>query len=86
MWQFIFLTYQKDGLGFLHRCYLNRILEPEEYASLQSNPNMQDIKDIPALICKSCGTIIGTPIKHTDKRLAFILRPGFFIKKLHKSN
>ena len=80
------LVYQKDGLGFLHRCYLNRIFEPEKYERLQYNPYIKDPKDMPNLICGYCNTVIGTPMRHFDKRLAFHLRPGFFIKKLIKED
>jgi len=76
------LVYQKDGPGFLHRCYLNRILEPEEYAKLQHKSDI-NLKSMPNLICKNCKTVIGSPMQHTDWRLAFRLRPGFYAKKQH---
>ena len=71
-------TYQKDGPGWLKRCYLNRILD---------NGKLSDIKDFQKmknLIC-SCGEIIGTPMRHKDKRLAFKLIRGKFKRTINKS-
>ena len=73
-------SYQKDGPGWLKRCYLNRILDNQEII------NFKDIMSMPNLVC-SCGEIIGTPLKHKDDRLAFRLIRGKFkraIKKLDK--
>jgi len=79
------LLYQKDGPGWLKRCYLNRIFEPEEYAKLQDDKSISGPKDMPNLICLSCKKLIGTPIKHKDGRLAFALIPGSFKRKINKS-
>ena len=64
-------TYQKDGPGWLKRCYLNRIVEPKALASERNFKN---------LVCV-CGAIIGTSIRHKDKRLAFHLIRGAFKRK-----
>ncbi len=32
--------YQKDGPGWLKRCYLNRIIKPERYHNLQFDKNI----------------------------------------------
>ena len=76
----IFL-YQKDGPGHLKRCYLNRIIEPKEYALLNKNPNIKEPKDIRNIICR-CGNIIGSPIIYQDGRLAFHLIRNNFRREL----
>lgn len=71
------LRYQKDGIGYLHRCYLNRILWPTEISLLEnySKPN-----DIPNLYCE-CGEIIGIPMLYKDGRLAYRLERGKYSQK-----
>ncbi len=70
------LLYQKDGVGWLKRCYLNRIISPESYFSLQFNKNLTE-KNLRNLFC-ICGSVIGHPMKHKDGRLAFRLIRGRF--------
>lgn len=77
------LVYQKDGVGALHRCYLNRIIAPEEYERLQHN-NSIDKSNTPKLLCGNCGEQMGVPMRHEDGRLAFRLIPGKFSRKIHK--
>lgn len=74
------LYYQKDGIGWLKRCYLNRIFSPEKWEKLQYDKNIKEPKDLPNLIC-SCGKLIGVPMKHKDGRLAFRLERGTFKRK-----
>lgn len=74
------IKYQKDGIGFLHRCYLNRIVGPEKYARLQHDKNIIEPRDIPKLVC-TCGETIGYPMRHKDGRLAFRLDRGKFKRK-----
>ncbi len=64
-------VYQKDGPGWLKRCYLNRIIEPkkEEYPE--------------KLKCK-CGELIGSMTKHKDGRLAYSLIRGKFKRVNYK--
>lgn len=69
--------YQKDGPGWLKRCYLNRILGPSNNFNFDNLPSMSN------LIC-SCGKIIGTPMKYKDGRLAFKLFKGKFKRTLNK--
>lgn len=71
-------VYQKDGPGWLKRCYINRILEPENYLKIKK------IEDMKNLVC-SCKSVIGKPITHKDKRLAFKLVRGNFKRTLNKS-
>ena len=71
-------TYQKDGPGWLKRCYLNRILDNKILSEIN---NIQEMKN---LIC-NCGEIIGTPIKHKDERLAFRLIRGKFKRTINKT-
>jgi hypothetical protein len=73
----VIFIYQKDGPGWLKRCYLNRILEPEVYKNLQKNPSIKEPSDLKNLTC-TCGEIIGSPIKYKDGRLAFRLLKGKF--------
>ena len=79
------LIYQKDGKGFLHRTYLNRIFWPEKYESLQYDRNVK-VKNMPNLKCQSCDEVIGTPMIHRDGRLAVRLRYGYFYKNIHQEN
>ena len=71
------INYQKDGVGYLHRCYINRILAPEKYAKLQYDINIKEPKDLPNLAC-DCGEAIGYPMKYADGRLAYRLERGKF--------
>jgi len=66
--------------GWLKRCYLNRIVSPEEWSNLQNNPLIKEPKDLKNLICK-CGSIIGSPMKHKDGRLAYKMIKGMFMRK-----
>ena len=68
------LLYQKDGRGRLHRCYLNRIFDPDSYSSLQDT--VQSKKEMPLLKCQSCNETIGYPTLHWEGRLAFLLVHG----------
>lgn len=70
----ILFTYQKDGPGWLKRCYLNRIIHPEKYSRLQHE---KELKDLGKLKC-ICGSVIGSPMKHKDGRIAFHLIRGKF--------
>lgn len=78
----ILFFYQKDGPGWLKRCYLNRIISPENYHNLQFNKNLTE-KNLGNLIC-SCGSVMGSPIKHKDGRLAFHLIRGKFKRSATK--
>lgn len=78
------LKYQKDGIGALLRCYLNRILEPATLATLQHSAAIAGPKDMPNLVCPRCKIVIGTPVRHVDGRLAFRLRKGTYSKKIMK--
>jgi hypothetical protein len=74
------LFYQKDGPGWLKRCYLNRIFGVEKWENLQHNLLLKNPADLPDLIC-DCGHIIGTPMIHKDGRLAFKLIRGSFKRR-----
>ena len=80
----LLFVYQKDGHGWLKRCYLNRILAPEKYASLQYNKNIKSPSDISNLICE-CGNVIGSPMRHKDGRIAYHLIRGKFKRSNNKS-
>ncbi len=73
-----FLFYQKDGRGSLKRLYLNRILSPEKFASLQDT--VENVKQLTLLRCE-CHNNIGIPMSHREGRLAFRLIPGSFTKR-----
>jgi hypothetical protein len=76
-------VYQKDGPGWLKRCYLNRILEPEEFSKLQKDKTIQEPKDLKNLVC-TCGQVLGSPTKFKDDRLAFSLIRSKFKRSNHK--
>lgn len=78
------LKYQKDGVGQLLRCYLNRIFAPLELVALQHNPAIREPKDMANLVCPKCNTVIGTPMRHEDGRLAYRLMKGAYAKKIVK--
>ena len=78
------MKYQKDGVGNLLRSYLNRIFAPPELKRLQDDPKIQEPKDMPNLVCGSCNTIIGLPMRYDDGRLAFRLIKGTYSKKILK--
>lgn len=79
----IVIKYQKDGIGYLHRCYLNRIEAPEKYAKLKNDSSLSKSNDLPKLTCQ-CGEVIGIPMKHSDGRLAFRLERGKYKRILDK--
>lgn len=74
------LFYQKDGPGWLKRCYLNRIFGVEKWAQLQHDAKIKTPKDMPNLVC-DCGNLIGNPMVHKDGRLAFHLIRGSFKRR-----
>lgn len=76
------IQYQKDGDGALHRCYLNRITNPGNLVGLDNTFSLS--KEMRSLICPSCSQLIGTPMKHTDGRLAFRLMKGDYSKSVVK--
>jgi ribosomal protein S27E len=76
---YLFL-YQKDGPGHLYRTYLNRIFHPPKLEGLQY-AGFSSVKDISNLVCDSCSSVIGTPMKHIDGRFAYRLIEGSFYKK-----
>ena len=59
----VLFSYQKDGPGWLKRCYLNRIISEKKFSA---DKNL-----------KCCG-IVGVSIKHKDGRDAFKLIKGKF--------
>jgi len=77
----VVVVYQKDGPGSLRRLYLDRIFAPADMVGLQ----YLNTKEIPALKCKKCSEILGTPyIYIKEKRKAFRLYPDSVIKRLRK--
>lgn len=78
------LRYQKDGPGNLLRCYLNRIYAPPELEQLQHDAAITEPSDMPNLVCPGCNTVVGTPMRHVDDRLAFRLRKGTYTFKAEK--
>ena len=73
--------YQKDGPGNLRRMYMDRIFAPAELTGLQA----LSIKGAPALKCKKCGEVLGTPyIYLKEKRKVFRLYQDAVIKRLRK--
>lgn len=79
------LLYQKDGPGWLKRCYLNRIFWPEEYSRLQDDKSIDAPEKMHRLLCPNCKNLIGLPMRHKDKRLAFALIRGSF-KRIQNKN
>jgi hypothetical protein len=79
----LIFVYQKDGPGWLKRCYLNRIVSPKEYASLSKK--IKDPKELKPLICQ-CGFNLGSPIKHKDGRIAYHLIRGNFKRTINKGS
>jgi hypothetical protein len=76
------LLYQKDGPGVLYRLYLDRIFAPEDLATLQ---NVADVDQLPDLVCRSCGALMGTPyIWEEENRTAYLLTEGGIVKKIGK--
>lgn len=63
--------------------YLNRY-QKTKAEKLQKDQNILEPKDMPNLNCPSCKTVIGTPIRYTDGRLAYRLRPNSFYKTRSK--
>jgi len=70
----LLFLYQKDGPGWLKRCYLNRII-------YQEGDKEKELKN---LICE-CGNLVGSPMKYKDGRTAFALIRGKFKRSLFKN-
>jgi hypothetical protein len=81
----LLFIYQKDGPGWLKRCYLNRIMYPEKYSFLQKDKNIRKSSDMKNLVC-DCGEFIGSPMMHKDGRLAYHLIRGNFKRTNNKSH
>ena len=85
------LIYQKDGIGYLKRCYFNRIIEPAKYKSfanrgfypVRKKSSSNGVNDIGNLECE-CGQIIGAPAVHRDGRKAFRMIRGKFRRRINK--
>lgn len=76
------LLYQKDGPGSLKRMYMDRVFAPQKLTGLQNTPN---VKEVRAIRCDSCNSLIATPyIYEKENRKAFLLNPIAFIKKISK--
>ena len=75
------LLYQKDGPGWLKRCYLNRIFEPEEYSKLQHDKKHRKVEELPKLLCQNCKSVIGFPTRYKDGRIAYALIRSSFKRK-----
>jgi len=83
--QKVLFVYQKDGPGWLKRCYLNRIISPDKYSKLQKDKSLKKESDLSNLICE-CGNVLGSPMKYKDGRLAFQLIRGKFNRSNNKSD
>lgn len=77
------LVYQKDGVGNLKKCYLNRILAPSNIATLHRDPKIAVPKDVPNLECHNCHEVLGMPYLHKDGRIAYRIRQGFVFKRIN---
>ncbi len=77
------LLYQKDGRGELHRCYIDRILDPPKYEKLQHIANLRK-DDMPMLTCGKCNALIGYPMLHREGRLAYFLIKSTYLKRKSK--
>jgi len=75
------LVYQKDGMGRLLRCYLDRIFAPLELERLQHDVYVREPRDLQPLVCRACDAILGVPIRHHSGRLGFRLLQGAFFKE-----
>lgn len=80
------ILYQKDGKGHLLRCYFNRVMEPEDVAEYCARASGLELSRILPLSCPGCSLVIGTPMRHSDGRLAYRLRPGTFTKRIARCN
>jgi hypothetical protein len=70
--------YQKDGPGLLKRMYLDRITG-------MTFSSIDNLEDIPQLICPNCQRHLGTPIIfEKERRLAYRLFVGAVSKKITK--
>ena len=77
----VIALYQKDGPGHLKRMYIDRIVSPAEFESMQHMP----IKKVPNLTCPKCKQLIGVPyIYKKEDRPAFRLFEGSVVKKVTK--
>jgi len=75
------MIYQKDGIGSLVRSYLDRILWPDNLASLSKDLSIKGTKDLPNLSCGSCNLLIGIPMVYApERRLAYRLIRGAYRK------
>jgi|SRR3989339_821180 len=77
----LIFVYQKDGPGWLKRCYLNRIISPEKYSELKNK--VKKPEEVGNLVCV-CGKVIGSPFLYRDGRITYHLIRGNFKRSSHK--
>lgn len=65
------LVYQKDGPGWLKRCYENRVILPKTI-NIKKN-----------LLC-DCGNVLASPVVYKDGRFAWHLITGKFKRRKSK--
>lgn len=75
--------YQKDGVGSLMRCYVDRIVWSPK---ILDSKNITDSKEMAPLKCPSCENKIATPMIYSpENRPAYRMIHGSFIKKKYQS-
>jgi ribosomal protein S27E len=70
------MLYQKDGLGRLKRCYLDRIQSQPPDTQYHVDPSTRRVS------CVRCKTLLGILIEHTSGRAAYRLVPGAINKRI----
>jgi hypothetical protein len=74
------VQYRKQGSGALIRLIIDRIQGP---ASLVKLKQVASKSDLPPLLCPQCGILIGVPMEHEKKSLAFRLVKGTFRRHMN---
>lgn len=74
------LVYQKDGCGYLHRMYVDRITAPKELVEEQKKITQKS--EMKGLFCPACGQLLATPMVYAkENRLAYNVIDGKIIKR-----
>jgi hypothetical protein len=64
------VQYRKQGSGALIRLIIDRIQGPPSLLQLKQ---VTSKSELPPLVCPKCGFLIGVPMEHEKKSLAFRL-------------
>ncbi|GJL79216.1 MAG: hypothetical protein NPINA01_22050 [Nitrospinaceae bacterium] len=73
------VQYKKQGSGALIQLIIDRIQGPPSLVRLKA---VTSKSELPSLTCPECGFLIGVPMNHEGKSLAYRLVKGSFRRQI----